>query len=110
MATIAVKQAVISGTNLSVAGAAAGGDEFVNSDRRTLLIVRINGAVTPTITITPAVQPTPGLNFAPVAFVVAGIGWYVLGPFPPRWFNNANNRVQITYSGVTNVFVSPIHI
>jgi len=89
--------------------AAAGGGDTFNNDGNVVLYVRVNPFIATTITF--ATPGTPkGLVITPLAHVVANSAIRIIGPFPPEWFNDANGRVTVTYSQVTNLLVEPIRI
>lgn len=111
MAILAVAQTSLAGVALGAVAAAGGGDSFQN-DGATALYVK-NGSGAP-ITVT-ADAPNAD-NFGIIdnahdspATIAAGAE-RLLGPFPPGRFNDANGRVQLTYSGVTSLTVAPFRI
>jgi hypothetical protein len=56
-------------------------------------------------------QPDCGwLALADVAVVVAQNEEKLIGPFDPRYFNDSNGFVQITYSSEVDVTVRPIQV
>lgn len=94
-----------SGTLLSTAAAAGGGDSFANTGYEFLYIN--NGGGSP-INVTFTVQSTKYLQETVsnrVASVTNGTA-QLIGPFPPGLFNDSNGLVQITYSAVTSVTVA----
>lgn len=100
MATLAIQNATKLGFEPTFAAVAAGGDEFVNDGKTLLEFVNSSGANAYTITVaTPAT--IEGLAVADVAVSMqAGVGERrVVGPFPINAFNDANGKVQITYTG-----------
>jgi hypothetical protein len=106
MATLAVVQPSIAGVSVGAVAAAGGGDKFLN-DGSVLLYVK-NGSVAP-ITVTVEAAGTPGgLSFTDPAYVVAAGNDMILGAFNPQYFNDATGFVNLTYSGVTTLTVSPI--
>jgi hypothetical protein len=107
MALLSTAQIIPAGLSMSLQTIAAGGDTFVNPDRRTVLIVRSTTATPATITVTPS-NPPPNLTLANYTYVVTGGGSgvrFILGPFPPEWFNDANGRVAFSCTDTTNVAV-----
>lgn len=111
MAILTVAQTSLAGVALGAVAAAGGGDSFPN-DGATALYVK-NGSGAP-ITVT-ADAPNAD-NFGVVdashdsAVAVAAGAERLLGPYPPGRFNDANGRVQLTYSGVTSLTVAPFRI
>lgn len=90
------------------AAAAGAGDQFLN-DGRTILYVKNTNAASRTVTI--VTSPTvAGLALADVAVVVAQNEEKLIGPFDPRYFNDSNGFVQITYSSEVDVTVRPIQV
>jgi len=100
----------------SAVSASSGGDDFVNSG---IEFVRIynghSGAQTVTITAngTTAVKhPIFGtLNKDKInAFSIPATTAYYFGPFHPAAWNDANEKVQITYSAVTSMTVEVLYL
>ena len=108
-----VTQDITSNFTVSLAAAAGGGDAYVN-DGRTFLVVT-NGGGSP-ITVTVTVQRTainvPGagtITFASIPVSVTnGTTKWIAVPTGP--YNDANGRVQVTYSGVTSVTVGAVRV
>lgn len=92
-------------TDTSVA-AAGGGDNFDNDGNTFLFISNGSGAG---ITLTVDVAATlDGLAVTDRAVSVGAGKSLLLGPFPPAFYNDGNNRVNLTYSAVTSVKVLPL--
>lgn len=107
MALLSTAQIVPAGLSMSLQTIAGGGDTFVNPDRRTVLIVRSSTTTPATVTVTPS-NPPPNLSFANYTYVVTGSAAgvrFILGPFPPEWFNDVNGRVAFSCTDTTNVSV-----
>lgn len=107
MALLSTAQITPSGLNMALQTLAGGGDQFVNPDRRTVLIVRSSTSTPATITVTPS-NPPPNLAFTAYTYVVTGGGSgvrFILGPFPPEWFNDVDGRVNFSCTDTTNVAV-----
>lgn len=108
MAILTVSAQVPSGATFTPVAAAGGGDSFAN-DGATSLYVK-NGSGAPiTVTIPAQAACNFGVSNAAhdiVRAVPAGAE-NRLGPFAPGLYNDANGRVQITYSGVTSLTVVP---
>lgn len=106
-------QTVTSDFTVSLVAAAGGGDAFLN-DGRTFLVVT-NGGGAP-ITVTVVVQrtsiPVAGLGsvtFASIPVSVTnGTTKWIAVPSGP--YNDANGRVNVTYSGVTSVTVGAVRV
>lgn len=106
MAQLTVEDVSLSGATPNLVAAGANGDSFAN-DGRTVFRVDNAGASSVTVTVD---SPTPcnyGYTHNVVATVAAG-ATEDLGPFPSARFNDDKNNVNVTYSGVTSVTVSPI--
>ena len=108
MAVLSVLEVSRAGVSGALTAAAGGGDSFAN-DGRTYL--DINNGSGGSITVTFVTQQTvDGLAVADLAVAVgAGVRTKV-GPFPPGIYNDANGRVQVTYSGVTSLTVNPFRV
>jgi hypothetical protein len=109
MAVLTVTKVAKTGATFSLTAAAGGGDSFPNTGKEMLAIT--NGGVG-SINVTIAAQVACGdfgvTNAAHDLVVAVGAGvTKLIGPFPPAQFNDANGRVQLTYSGVTSVTVNP---
>lgn len=96
----------------ALVAAAGGGDSFQNTGKECLRIRNAGGGA---ITLTVVASGTDPCNYGvaatPAHDLVQSIpndsAVHVLGPFPPKKFNDVNGRVQLTYSGVTSVTVQP---
>lgn len=96
----------IDGTTFTPAAAAAGGDQFPN-DGDTLLYLFNGGGGNVDLTITAKYVDGDLPLTDQVLSVLAGTARLV-GPFPPRYFNDANGLVSLGYSGVVAVTVLAI--
>lgn len=103
-------------TNLSRAGitptlgaAGAGGDTFTNSDERAFVVVKNGGgsAITVTLDILTTVDGQ-AVTDPTVSVPASGERW--IGPFPRNHYNNAQDKVTITYSSVTSVTVGVFRV
>jgi hypothetical protein len=93
----------VDGTTFTPVAAASGGDQFRN-DGNTLFYVN-NGGGSP-INVTIAAQFVAGdLPLTDQVIAVTNGTAKLIGPFPPRLFNDAQGLLNITYSGVTTVTV-----
>lgn len=105
MATLTVQQGTRSGTDITTlaVAAAGGGDKFTNAGLE--LLWATNGSGSPiTLTFTPTVT-TDGLAVAARTVSVLAGKTFVIGPFPPSIYNDAQGFLNVTYSGVTNLTV-----
>lgn len=103
MAVLTVQEIDRSGLQPSFVAAAGGGDSFPNDGRTYLETINGSGGA---VTVTAAIQKqTDAVTPAGKATSVAAGQREKFGPFPPEVYNDANGRVQITYSGVTSVTV-----
>ncbi len=114
MADLTLQAMSEAGVAVTLATAAAGGDQFSN-DGRTELRVK-NGGGSP-ITVTITAQRTTAkksgmgtLNKANGGGSVAAGAEKTFGPFPVAAFNDTNNKVQVTYSAVTSVTAGAIQM
>ena len=87
----------------------SGGDAFVN-DGRILLYIKNTNASTRTVTIVSAGVILGALSIGDVVFTVAQNEEKIVGPFPPRYFNNDSGLVSIGYSGVTDLKVRTVRM
>jgi hypothetical protein len=97
MANLSLNEISRDGLLYAVTAAASGGDAFTN-DGRTFLAV-YNEHVSASRTVTIAIQAdVDGQTPNGIEVTVAAGATQLVGPFPPRWYNDANGRVQMTYS------------
>ncbi len=109
MATLTVQDVTLDGAELTAAAAAGGGDEFENTDERTIFRA-INGSGAPiTVTIDAPSTCNHGFNHDIAGAVPAGETWD-FGPFDKERFNDSSSLVQVTYSGVTSLTVAAIRV
>ncbi|HRF46994.1 MAG TPA: hypothetical protein PLC98_05145 [Anaerolineales bacterium] len=108
MATLTVQEVARTGLAPSYVAAAGGGDAIPN-DGRTMLHIKNGGGSS--ITLTVVTQATVlGNAVADDAIAVPNGGERMVGPFPPSIYNDVNQLVQLTYSGVTTVTVAAIRV
>lgn len=108
MAILTVAEIARAGVANTLTAAAGGGDSFANDGRTYFEILNGGGGA---ITVTFVTQQTvDGLAVADLAVSVAAGARTKVGPFPPSIYNDANGRVQVTYSGVTTVTVNPFRL
>lgn len=105
MAVLSVQRILTTGLEpAALAAAAGGGDSFANTGRE---LVEINNASGGDITVTFTGQAVCNQGLAgashSVAVVITAGERRLIGPFDPAKFNDTNNLVQMTYSGVTTL-------
>ncbi len=93
----------------TLAAAAGGGDSFPNTGKE-FIAIKNAGAGAITLTVTAQGDPCNRGVAATTAHdktysIPNDSAVYVLGPFPPAFFNDSNGRAQLAYSGVTSVTV-----
>ena len=103
MGTIAARKIVEGGTAESLTTCATGGDEFLNSGVEFLHIVNDHASVQYTVSVTAQTtsirHPSYGaLTKANQTVSVAAGSEAFMGPFRQNAFNDANNKVQVTYT------------
>jgi hypothetical protein len=87
----------------SLASATGGGDSFVTTGKEFFVVKNGGGG---SINVTFAVQSTvDGQSVASKVVAVAAGAIKGIGPFNPALYGDGNQRVQVTYSGVTSVTV-----
>ena len=116
MATLTVVSSSEAGVATADTSAASDGDEFLNTGSEVLIAVNSHGSDND-INITIAAQTTsfddPVLGTLTKANQVVAVNegvTKVIGPFPVAAFNDANGKVQITYSGVTSLKVGVVNL
>lgn len=112
MAALTVQTVDRSGFSLLAndVAAAGGGDYFANTGAEFLYI---NNAGVGSITLTIAFASTAtvdGQSATNRTVAVANGTEFLVGPFPTHLYNDANGRVQLTYSGVTSVTVAALKL
>ncbi len=108
MADLTVQQISHSGLNPSFGAAAGGGDQFTNSGK-TYLHVKNGGGSAITVTVNSQSNCSFGFDHD-VQVSVPASGERIIGPFAKSRFDDANGKVQVTYSGVTSVTVAAIEM
>lgn len=110
MATLTVKNPTVSAAvDLGPVSAESGGDKFLN-DGRVIVYVKNTNASSRTVTVVTAGVLMGSIAIADVAFAVAQNEEKVIGPFPPRYFNDSGGFVNLTYSAVTGLTVAAIKL
>ncbi|NSW92320.1 MAG: hypothetical protein HPY74_16910 [Firmicutes bacterium] len=108
MATLNVQQSNLTGLTPSYSAADVQGDEFVNSGKAVLHIK--NGGVSQiTVTVNSQTKCSFGFDHDVTVDVPAGEE-RIIGPFPKTRFDDANKKVQISYSDVTNVTIAVLEV
>ena len=109
MATLQPQVVTLLGITPTLVAAEAGGDEFVNSGRDFIHIKNGGGAAID-VTINSQVNCNQGVDHDVVVSVPATTGEKFIGPFPKDRFDDAANKVQITYSAVTSVTIGIVRL
>lgn len=104
MTLLTVQEIVRGGTAPTYAAAAAAGNQFINTGRA-FVHIRNGGTAAITTTVNSIRPCDQGFNHNEVVNIPAGAD-RMIGPFAPVRFNNAEQRVSITYSGVTTVTIA----
>ena len=115
MAELTIQDVVEGGLQVAYEPADAAGDAVLNVDGDVFLHVlnADTGQIVVTVTAQDASEEVPGFGTmtkvdAQVT-VTAGEERFI-GPFPKRAFNDANNRIRIAYSAVTNVSIAALRL
>ena len=105
MATLTVNQVDRDEVLDAVVAAAAAGDQFPNDGRTLLAVYNAHGSASRTVSIN--IQQSVDDQDPPDRTVTVGAGeTRLIGPFPTGIYNDANGRVQLTYSdSAANTFV-----
>ena len=85
------------------------GDQMVNDGRTFLYFRNANGAATYTITLATGAT-VAGMTIENIVFTLAPTVMKIIGPFEPRYWNDANGYIQITYDAVVDLFVRAIRV
>ena len=107
MAILTPIDTLVAGVADSLVAAAGGGDSFSNNGHCLFVVNNASGgAITVTFDDPNSPSPASASQFNPdVAVSVPAGARRTIGPFPPFRFNDANGRVNVTYSGVTSLTV-----
>ena len=115
MATLTAQKITDAGVIATMSSAAGGGDEFSNSGLEFLFVQNEHASTSYNVTVTAQVQSVHHQTFGTVSksnivrSVAAGAEAFI-GPFRQAAFNDSNNKVQITYSGVTTLNVAILYL
>lgn len=108
MAKLSVQTIERTGLKSTYAAAGSTGDSFSNTGR-TFLHVKNGDTATHTVTVASQFfSPPAGTQKNDLAVAVPAGEERMIGPFPERAFNDANDLVQIAYDAVTSVTVAAI--
>jgi hypothetical protein len=106
MATLTAAVVAETGTVESLASAAGGGDEFINTGGQFFIVVNGSGG---SINVTFDSPNADNFGFTgstnDLVVAVANGARTAIGPFRTDRFNDANGKVQVSYSGVSSVTV-----
>ena len=108
MATLTVQDLNLSGVDVTLAAAAAIGDEFVNDGDIFYKIANGSGADI-TVTGTAQTQCNHGFDHDAQVTVPAG-DTLLIGPFAVGRFNDADGKVQMSYSLETSITVAAVRL
>ena len=114
MATLTPQKVIDTGVVETLVATTADGDEFVNSGVEFIHLQNGNAAAR-TVTITAQVTNIHHQQFGTVTksnivkVVPAGDDAFI-GPFKQSAFNDANRKVQITYSAVADLVISVLYL
>ena len=109
MATLTVGSIDLDKVEVALTAAAGGGDEFANTERE-IFFVKNAGSGAITLTFTGQRASNFGVTSNKALSITNDSKIYAIGPFLKDWFNDANDRVQVTYSGVTTVTVGALKL
>jgi len=115
MATLTAQKVTDTGTIATMASATGGGDEFLNTGLEFLFFQNEHAENSYVITVTAQVTNIHHQNFGTVVkenitkTITAGAEVFI-GPFKQAAFNDANHKVQVTYSGVTTLNVAVLYL
>lgn len=104
MATLTVQQIDLDGEAADYVACAGGGDEFVNNGK-TFIHLKNTNAATRTVTVNSQRACDQGFDHDQAVIIAATTGDVMIGPFPTSRFNDAAQKVQLTYSAVTNLTI-----
>ena len=97
MATLTINEIDRDGTLYAVVAAAATGDQFGNDGQTFVAVYNSHGSADRTVSVD--VQKDVDGQDPPDREITVGAGeTRLIGPFPTGIYNDANGRVQITYS------------
>lgn len=106
---LTVQDITLSGLAPSYVAADATGNYFTNQTGRTFLHVKNGGTAAIDVTVDSQQLCSFGFDHNNVVSVPAG-GERMIGPFTTTRWNDANGRVNVSYSGVTSVTIAVLQI
>ncbi len=111
MATLTVSKITTTKLAQSLASAAGGGDKFPNTGREFLAVRNASGGSAITVTATAQGDPCNRGVAATTAHdkaqsIPSDDNTYLIGPFPPAFFNDVSGMVNLAYSDVTGLTVA----
>lgn len=109
MATLAYQKARVTGTAVSLAAAAGGGD-LIPPNPNGALMVRNGDASAKTVTVAVPGNTKFGQADPDVAVVVAAGATALIGPLDQDLADPTDGMVHVTYSAVTSVTVAAVDI
>lgn len=107
MATLPAQTVSVLGTDLTLNAAAGGGDKVSPG---TTLIIRNGSGAGITVTVVVPGNTKYGVAAPDYTKVVPAGGISVIGPLPQDLADPITNLIDLTYSGVTTLTVSPITV
>lgn len=111
MATLTLQTIIRAGLDATLAAAAAGGDAFANDGRVFFRAKNAHGSASRTVTFASQIASASvpeGAASANLAVVVPAGKDYMIGPFDPAGWNDANGRVVVTYSSEADLTVAAV--
>lgn len=115
MADLTIQKIVEAGLNPTLGAASGGGDAILNLAGDVFLYVKNADATAKQITVTAQktskdVESYGSMTKANAVVSVPAGEIRLIGPFPRAAFNDAANKVQITYDAVTSLTVAAIQL
>ena len=109
MATLTVQDIVVAGLEATYAAASAGGDDFANTDEKTMFHVKNGDADALEVTISATRACNHGTTHDIVASIPASND-RMFGPFDKERFNDATGKIGVAYDDETSVTVAAIRL
>lgn len=115
MADLTIQDVIEAGLNATYDAAASGGDAVQNLQGEVILHVKNANVAARTVTIvaqgiSKSVPDYGDMTKGNVVVNVPASEERFIGPFPKRAFNDANAKVQITYSAVTDLTIAALRV
>jgi len=107
VADLTVQVIALTGLKATYAGCTEAGDAVVNDGR--IFLHFVNGATEAIVTVD-SVRPCDQGSDHDVVVTVPANEEKMIGPFNKDRFNDANAKLQITYSNVTTITVAAIRL